>query len=154
MDNLYHVVNALPPVDNAFAGTVATIPINMSMWGHCSFLIHCGAGAVGTARITVEACSDTVPTATVPVQFYYQECISGDTFSDIQWTPDTTGFTTSAAADKVYKVEVDSRMLDAAGFKYVRLKSVEQVVGAITGSVVAVLTEGRISSTVPASCIV
>lgn len=154
MEHLYHVVNALVPAAGAFSGTVSTIPINMNKWGHCSFLVQCGAGAVGTARITVEACSDTVPTTTVAIPFYYQECISGDTFGAIQKTPDNTGFITSAANNKVYKVEVDDEMLASTGYNYVRLKSVEQTVGAITGGILAVLKEGRIQSEIPDSAIV
>jgi hypothetical protein len=154
MRELYHVVNALPPLDNAFAGSVATVPINMKNWGHCSFLIQCGAGAVGQAQITVEACSDVTPTTTVAIPFYYQECIAGDTFGPITQTADATGFETSAAADKMYKVEVDNEMLASTGYNYVRLKSVEKVVGAITGSVIAVLKEGRFESEIPTSVLV
>ena len=76
MDRLYHVVNALAPVAGAFSGTVHTIPINMNKHGHISFIVQCGAGAVGTARITVEACSDTVPTNTVPTWFYYRNVLA------------------------------------------------------------------------------
>lgn len=72
MKNLYHVVNALPPLANAFAGVVSTTPINMRNWGHCSFLIQCGFGAVGQSQITIEACSDNVPTATTAISFFYQ----------------------------------------------------------------------------------
>lgn len=153
MDELYHVVNALPPVDNAFAGVVSTHAINMKNWQHVSFLVQCGAGAVGTAQITVEACSDAVPTVTVPIAFFYQECIAGDTFGPIKWT-DATGFTTAAASDKVYKVEVDDQFLAGSGYGYVRLKSTEVVVGAITGGVVAVLTDGRFESEIPDTVLV
>jgi hypothetical protein len=154
MRELYHVVNALPPVDNAFAGTVATDIINMKNWGHCSFLMQCGAGAEGQAQITVEACSDTTPTNTEPIPFYYQECVAGDIFGPIIQTVDATGFETSAAADKIYKIEVDNEMLASTGYNYVRLKSVEKVVGAITGGVLAVLTEGRFISEISDSAIV
>ena len=54
----------------------------------------------------------------------------------------------------MYKVEVDDDMLAQSGYNYVRLTSVEQTVGAITGSVLAVLTEGRIESEIPDSAIV
>ena len=154
MRELYHVANVLPPAANAFAGAVPTAPINMNKWGHCSFLVQCGAGAVGTAKITVEACSDIVPTNTVAIPFYYQECVLGDTFGPIIKTADATGFLTSAAADKMYKIEVDDQMLAATGYNYVRLKSVEQTVGAIAGGVLAILTEGRFMSEIPDSVLV
>lgn len=154
MRELYHVVNALPPIDNAFAGTVVTNVINMKNWGHVSFLIQCGAGAVGQSQITVEACSDTVPTSTVAIPFYYQECIAGDTFGPILKTVDATGFETSAVSDKIYKVEVDNQMLASTGYNYVRLKSIEKVAGAITGGIIAILTEGRFISEIPDSVLV
>jgi hypothetical protein len=154
MRELYHLVNALPPVDNAFASTVTTDIINMKNWEHCSFLVQCGAGAEGQAQITIEACSDITPTATIPIPFYYQECIAGDTFGPIIKTADATGFETAAAADKMYKVEVDNQMLASTGYNYVRLKSIEKVVGPITGGVIAVLTEGRFMSEMPDSVLV
>lgn len=148
MDDLYHVANVLPPAANVFAGVVSTDIINMKNWQHASFLVQCGIGAVGTATITVEACSDVTPTLTTPIPYYYQECIDGDTFGPIKQAP-ATGFTTAAADNKVYKVEVDDSMLASTGYGYVRLKSTEVVVGAITGGVVAVLTDSRFESEVP-----
>lgn len=53
------------------------------------------------------------------------------------------GFLTAAAAGKVYKIEVDSSRLASTGYNYLRLKSSESVVGAVTGSVIAILKEGR-----------
>ena len=155
MRKLYHVVNALPPVTNAFAGTVTSGIINIKNWNHCSFIIQCGTGATGTAQITVEACSDNgvTPASTVPIPFYYQECTQNDTFGQITQAP-TSGFTTSASANKVYKVEVDSQMLASTGFNYVRLKSTEVVTGSITGGIIAVLTEGRYVSEIPDSVLV
>ena len=142
MRNLYHTVNLIPPVTNAFAGLVVTPPINMKNWGHVSFLLHGGVGAVGTAQVTIEACSDITPTSVTPIGFFYQECINGDTFGPIIQAP-IAGFSTSAANNKTYKIEVDSNFLANTGYGYLRLKSTETVVGSIVGSVTAVLTEGR-----------
>ena len=153
MDDLYHVANVLPPASNAFAGVVPTPPVNMKNWQHVSFLVQCGAGAVGTAQITVEACSDVTPTLTTPITFFYQECIAGDTFGPIKQAS-ATGFTTAAAANKVYKVEVDDGFLAGSGYGYVRIKSTEVVVGAISGGIIAVLTDGRFSSEVPDTVLV
>jgi hypothetical protein len=149
MERLYHVVNALLPLPNAFGGTVTTAVINMKNWNHVSFVVQCGTGAVGTARITVEACDNTTPSNPVAIPFYYQECIASDVFGPIIKTADVTGFLTSAANNKVYKVEVDGSMISSVGYGYVRLKSIEQTVGVINGSVVAILTEGRFASEVP-----
>jgi len=153
MDDLYHVANVLPPVANAFAGVAPTAVVNMKNWQHASFLLQCGVGPVGTATITVEACDDATPSNTVPIPFFYQECIAGDTFGPIKQAP-ATGFVTAAASDKVYKVEVEDQSLADTGFGYVRLKSTELVVGEITGGVVVVLTDGRFESEVPDTVLV
>lgn len=154
MERLYHIVNALPPIANAFAGTVSTTVINMKNWNHVSFLVQGGVGAVGTARITVEACDNITPSNPVAIPFYYQECIGTDAFGPIIKTTDATGFLTAAASNKMYKVEVDGPMLASLGYGYVRLKSVEATVGAINGGVLAVLTEGRFASEQPDTVLV
>jgi len=138
----YHVVNALPPAADAFAGTVVTDVINLKNWEHISFIIQCGAGAVGTSAITVEACDDTTPANTEAIPFTYQECLLGDAFSEVKQA-DETGFTTAAAANKVYKIEVDAQALAKSGYSYVRLKSVEVTDDPVAGTVIAILTGGR-----------
>ena len=72
MKRLYHTVNIIPPVANAFGGTVVTPPINMKNWQHASFLLHGGIGGVGTAQVTIEACSDISPNNVTPVGFFYR----------------------------------------------------------------------------------
>ena len=153
MKTLYHTLDLIAPVANAFGGVVVTPPINMKNWGHVSFLLHGGLGAVGTAQVTIEACLDTVPTSTTPIGFFYQECITSDTFGPITQAP-VTGFATAAAINKIYKIEVDDSFLASTGYGYVRLKSNETIVGSIVGSVTAVLTEGRFISEVPATVLV
>lgn len=138
----YHVVNALSPAADAFAGTVVTDVINLKNWQHVSFLVQCGAGAVGTAVITVEACNDTTPTNTEAIPFTYQECVSGDTFSEVKQA-EASGFTTAAAANKMYKIEVDAQALAKSGYSYVRLKSVEVVDDPVAGGIIAILSGGR-----------
>jgi len=138
----YHVVNALPPAADAFAGTVVTDVINLKNWQHVSFLVQCGAGAVGTSTITVEACDDTTPTNTEAIPFTYQECVLNDTLGEVKQA-EASGFTTAAAANKMYKIEVDAQALAKSGYSYVRLKSVEVVDDPVVGGVIAVLTGGR-----------
>lgn len=138
----YHVVNALPPAADAFAGTVVTDVINLKNWEHVSFLIQCGAGAIGTSTITVEACDDTTPTNTEAIPFTYQECISADTFGEVKQA-EASGFTTAAATNKLYKIEVDAQALAKSGYSYVRLKAVEVVDDPVAGGIIAILTGGR-----------
>lgn len=153
LDELNHVVNVLAPAANAFAGVVPTKVINMKNWGCACFVVQCGVGAVGTATITIEACNDATPTLTTAIPFFYQECVTGDTYGPITQAP-ATGFTTAAASNKVYKVCVLDNTLATTGYGYVRLKSTEVVVGAISGGVVAVLTDGRFESETPGTVLV
>jgi len=149
----YHIVNALLPVADAFNGTVYTDIINMKDYGHISFLIQTGAGATGTSTITTEACDDVSGTHTSAIPFIYQECTSGDTFGG-KASATSVGFATTAGANKMYKVEVDSDALGASGYSYIRLKAVEVVNDPVTAGIVAVLTEAKYERDVQVSAIV
>ncbi|TGE33330.1 hypothetical protein [Desulfosporosinus sp. Sb-LF] len=153
LDNLNHVVNALPPAADAFSGTVSTDVINMKNYGSACFVVQFGAGAVGTATISIEACSDVTPTLTTAIPFFYQACVSGDTYGAITQAT-AAGFTTAAAANKVYKIFVTDESLALSGYNYVRLTSVEVVNDPIAGGVVAVLTDGRFESEIPDTVLV
>ena len=152
-NEINHVINVLSPAANVFAGAVPTKVINMKNWANACFIVQCGVGAVGTALITIEACSDVTPTLTTSIPFVYQECVTGDTYGPIIQAP-ATGFTTAAASHKVYKVFVLNQSLATTGYSYVRLKSTEVVVGAIAGGVVAVLSKGRFEHEVPDTVLV
>jgi hypothetical protein len=152
-DSINHVVNVLSPAANVFAGAVPTKVINMKNWASACFIVQCGVGAVGTATITIEACSDITPTLTTAIPFFYQECVTGDTYGPMIQAP-VTGFTTAAASHKVYKVFVLEQSLALTGYGYVRLKSTEVVVGAIAGGVVAVLSKGRFENELPNTVLV
>jgi len=148
-----HVVNALLPVADAFAGTKYTDVINMKDFGHIQFVIQKAAGAVGTSTITVEACDDVVPTTVSAIPFKYQACTTGDTFGALTDAA-ATGFATTAGANQMYKVEVDADALAASGYGYIRLKSVEVVDDPVLGGVLAILTEPRYGQEIPNTAIV
>lgn len=153
MKKTNHLVNALLPVADAFAGTVYTDVINMKDFNHVQFVIQKGAGATGTSTITVEACDDVVPTNVSAVPFKYQACTTGDTFG-VLTDAAATGFATTAGANQMYKVEVDADALAASGYGYIRLKAVEVVDSPVLGGIIAVLTESRYGQEVPNTAIV
>ena len=148
MKKYNHVVKGLDPVANAFAGTVYSDIINMKGFEHIQFLIYKGAGAVGTATITVEACDDAAGTNVSGIPFTYQLATSGDTYS-APTAAAATGFKTTAGASQIYKIDVDASALGASGYGYIRLKSVEVDVGAVLGGIVAILTEAKYGKAVP-----
>ena len=153
MKKLYHVVNALAPVADAFSGTVYTDIINMKDFGHISFIVQTGVGTTGTSTITVEACDDVSASNSSAVAFIYQECTSGDTFG-VRTKATTAGFTTTAGSNKMYKIEIDSDALAASGYGYIRLKAVEVVNDPVLGGIIAVLTEPKYERDIFATAIV
>jgi len=149
----YHVVNALVPVADAFAGTKYTTAINMEAFHHVSFIIQTGVGATGTSTITILASDDISRTNTTAIPFHYQECTSGDTFGATT-AVENTGFTTTAGSNKMYKIEVDNQALASTGYGYIVLKAVEVVASPVLGGILAVLSEPRYGNDVFATAIV
>ena len=143
----YHVVNALPPTADAFAGTVTTDVISMRSWNHCTFIIQYGEGDTGQSVITMEACNDITPSHTEAIPFGYRECMSGDTFGAMEKV-EASGFTTKAGSNKMVRIEVTSRTLPEDK-PYVRLKAVESADGPVNGGVVAILSNPRYGGDAP-----
>ena len=142
-----HLVNALSPVADAFASTVYSDIINMSKFGHASFIIHKGVGTTGTSVITVEACDDVSASNVTAIPFRYREYSNANvpgTLTDAT----TAGFTTTAGSDRLVVVEVDAAELGDTGYKYCRLKAVESVNDPVLAGILAILSEPRYANTV------
>jgi len=134
-EEVHHVIG-LAPVANAFAGTVTSQAVSMSLWDKCQFEITKGVGATGTATITVEACSDASGSNPTAIPFTYREYItSGSDLPGAIKSATSAGFTTTAGSNQIYVIEVDQGALIASGYKYVRLKSVEVVANAVLGGI-------------------
>ena len=154
MKQINHIVNALPPVADAFSGTVYSDIINMKNYNHIQFIIQRGAASgAGTATITVEACDDVSASNVSAVPFVHQDCVSGDTFGAITKVA-ATGFLAASGANGIFKIDVDTEALLASGYSYIRLKSVEGVDFTYVGGIIAVLTEARFSQDIPDTAIV
>lgn len=129
-----HGVKGLDPVADAFSATVASKVVNLSLWRRVLFVIVKGAGAIGTSTVTVEACSNTVPTATSAIPFKYKAMTSGDTEGTLTEAT-AAGFVTTAGSSQRYYIELDSAELLASGYKYARLKMVEVVDDPVLGGI-------------------
>ena len=140
-----HIVEVLPPVANAFAGTVTTAPIRATLSGVVEFLVQTGVGLTGTTLITVEACNDAVGTGATAIPFQVNAQPPGANTSDI-WGGYSdnlaTGYTTVAGSNKLISIYVNPRTLPS-GQEFVRLKMVEQVASPVAGGVVAILRAPR-----------
>jgi hypothetical protein len=133
-------VAVLLPGANALAGTKTSAPINIAKYTDIEFVLIKGAGAVGTSVVTVEACTDSSGTSPTAIAFNYRKSTNrGDTWGDLI-AATAAGFTTSAAANEVYSIEVPGSVSVASvGKNFIRVKTVESVVGAVDATIVAFL---------------
>jgi hypothetical protein len=155
MKRLNHVINALPPVADAFSGAaVYSDIINMKNYNHIQFIVQRGAASgAGTATITAEACDDVSASNVSAVPFAYQACVSGDTFGAITKATNA-GFLAASGANGMFKIDVDAEALLASGYSYIRLKSAEVGDFTYVGSILAILTEGRYEQDIPDTVLV
>lgn len=124
-----------------FNGDPASDVINMENHDRITFFLVKGAGATGTATLTVESCDDTTPTTATAIAFKAWASTSGDALGDMQDVA-ATGLTTTAGANQLYCVEVSAAALSGTD-KYVRLQTTEVVDDPCGGSVMAILSGSR-----------
>jgi hypothetical protein len=136
----------LVPVADAFSATVASDVISMKKHNRVRFIYFWGVGATGTLTLTVESCDDVTPTNTSAVPYRYRVTVAGGTPG--AWTAATSaGFTTTAGSSQIIELEVDAATVNAAaGYAFVRSKSVEVVDSPILGGILVELLEPRHSS--------
>jgi hypothetical protein len=82
--------------------------------------------------------------ATVP--FVYRSCVATDVWGD--WTAAAaTGFSSSAVANSMHQIYVDSAEIAEAGYRYVRLSSDETTDQAVIGTVIGIIVNPRYQPT-------
>lgn len=137
-----HAGIALMPGADALAGTKTGKTVQLApLYDLCSFLVAMGAGAVGTTKFTVEACSDSSGTNAEAIPFEVSKqpsANSADTWDAITAVT-AAGYDTPAAANKLHLLQVHRRDLPA-GKPWVRLKAVEQVDAAMDACAIWILT--------------
>ena len=145
-----HVAKGIDPVSNAFAGTVTSDVMLAANCHSVTFYIYKGVGASGTTLCTVEACDDTSATNTSAIAFYSRLTSTSDTWGALT-ARTSAGFTTTAGSSQMYEITVDSDAIAASGYKYVRLKMVEQTANSVVGAVWGVLNNLRYPRAVTAT---
>lgn len=126
-------------------GNPSTDIVSMENHNDAYFLIIKGAGAVGTATVTVGSCDTVVPGTATAIAYEYKACTSADTWG--AWTAaETTGFTTAASADCLYLIHVKGSDLSGTN-KFVRMTLTEVDGTAQNGAVVAILANPRYAPT-------
>jgi hypothetical protein len=130
--------------EDVFAGDPATLPVNVSAWKGVFFQIIKNAGAVGTATITIESCSDTAGTGATAIPFRYCKSVDA-TDSFTTWTDvAAAGVATAAGADQIYWFAVSPIDL-VDGHKFVRLQVTEIDSTACDGAINAFMVDPRYS---------
>lgn len=131
---------ALPPDADRWTGNPASDVIMLTKAKGVCFVIVEGAGGAGTATITVEACDDAVPTATLAIAYRYRLLTTAgglDTWG--AWVNvAATGVKPAASAGKATLIEVRSDELPA-GYSGVRIQMTEDDSTAVDGAIFAVV---------------
>jgi hypothetical protein len=153
------VVNVLVPASRAM--NTSTSVINLKGYAGCSFLIQKGAGAVGTATITVAACDDTTPSNSTAIAYKYRRMVAATNANAWGTLTDAaaTGFVTTAAADDMYEIVVDpdavgkASVNGAVGYSYVRLTMAQVDATATLNGITAILSKARYAGATPVSAV-
>lgn len=137
-------VVVLPPVADAFAGTVTSDYVNMKNFQDAEFQIVKGVGTTGTSTITVQRASASNGTGAEAIPFKYRRIAADGTPGAIQ-NAEAAGFTTTAGSEDVYEIFVSTSLEGLAeGSKpYVAVKGVEVVDSAVAGCILCHLTGPR-----------
>ena len=146
MDIKLHVINASPPIVDAFDTAKNSDIIDAGAGEGVLFIIQGGAvGGAAASTMTVEACSTITATAVATVPFVYRVCLATDVWS--AWTAaPKTGFSavaTASAANAMWQIYVDSAEIAEEGYRYVRLTSAETANFTITAGVLALIINPR-----------
>jgi hypothetical protein len=152
MKNLTHLISGLDPVANAFAGTVYSDVVSMRNYKTCEFIIFKGVGTTGTSTVTVQACSNTTPSARSAVAFRYQVCTTKDTWGAITECANT-GFDITAGSAQIYRIFVDASVLAEVGYEFVQLKLVEVTASAVLAGILIQLHGSRDEKDIPETAI-
>ena len=142
----FHVINALPPVADQFAGTENSDIIDAGGGEGVLFIVQTGAVSGAAANtVTIEASSTITATAVALVPFVYRVCLADDTWG--AWTAaTTTGFSmvhTASAANAMWQIYVDSAEIAEEGYRFVRLATDETADFTVLGGILALVINPR-----------
>ena len=145
----FHVINALPPVADAFDTAKDSDIIDAGAGEGVLFIIQEGATAgAATSTITVEASSTIGAAAVATVPFIYRQCVATDVWG--AWTAaEKTGFSAvMTVANSMWQIYVDSAEIAEEGYQYVRLSTDETGNFEVTAGVLALIINPRFAPTV------
>lgn len=136
MSEVAEIRTVLAPAADRYNTNPATDVINMKYYDHVTFVLSEGAGGTGTVKIQVEKCTSKAGAGNTAIASKYRVATYTGAYGALT-TLASTGYTTTAGANKQVLVEVDAADLGPS-YPYVRLQLTEVVDNACTGSVVAI----------------
>lgn len=156
-----HMVQGVVPAADAFAGGTNTDVVSLAGYGRVRFIII--TGAIEDAGISnlckVQGCSNTTPSATTDMTFYYQSLqwsTSADTWGAMALAP-ATGYnfmSNNAVANCIHIAEVTADMVKAqTGYDFVRMNIAETANKTITACVLIELLDARQPQAIPQTAI-
>jgi hypothetical protein len=137
---MYHVVNGLSPVADAFATAGTSDIVNCALYKSVTFLIVTGASTTANGTVTVLA-GTSVSSATNAVPFKYRTVLEPATTNVPSALTQATasGFSmTASKANSFYIVEVDTDDLAEAGYSTVCCKVTEVTNDPQTATIIAI----------------
>ena len=142
----FHVINALPPVADAFATNADTDIIDAGGGEGVLFIVNTGlVSGAAASTVTVEASSTITASAVTLVPFVYRVCLATDVWGE--WTAAaSTGFSmvhTGSAANAMWQIYVDSAEIAEAGYRFVRLATDETADFTVLCGVLALVINPR-----------
>lgn len=157
-----HIVTALYPVADCFAGGVTTDAVSLANYKRATLIIATGAiEDAGISNIvTVEACTAAAGTNNTAMAFRSRICLSSTSVD--AWSALTaraaTGYNFAAAspvANAIWSIEVTAAEVAAAvaGAYFVRAVIAETVNKTITAGAWWVLSEPRFPNSIPVQAI-
>lgn len=138
-----HVINALPPVADAYESGPNYTDVIDAQGGGVLFILYEGVGTTGTVTLTVSACDNTTPSNRTAIPFIYRINTGTDVWG--AWTAATTdGFITTAGSNHVYQVWVDpSEIAEESSRGYVEMTLTEGADAAVLAGVLAIVMNPR-----------
>lgn len=154
-DGIFEV--GVAAVANAFAGTIHSTVLNVSLYKQSTYVLHKAVGTTGTTLVTVEACSDATGAGATAIPFWYRKSTTLDTWGDLVQAT-SAGFTTTAGSNQLYEITVDNDFqggndVGGTGLQYQRMTCVEQAASAVLGGVLVYLGQARYPRQTPATSV-
>lgn len=136
-----HVAMVMPPAADRFDTSQVSAPVNLANYSNAEFIVAIGAGATGTATLTVEACDDNSGTNPVAIPFELAVQSPGANTNDT-WgayaDQTSAGYTTVAGDYKLLSIRVRARQLPS-GKQWCRVKATEVVNSPVAAAIIAIL---------------